>query len=244
MSLGRVLVVGASGGIGRAVVAALLEAGASKVGAHHHRGGARLKGLLAVGRTRVKAFPSDLTRAESAAALIANFARWAGGIDALVVLSGGATPALSAAVTPKQWRADLELNLTTPFFLAREAMKRMRSGGRVVLCSTASAAHGGGPDTLAYGAAKAALECVVKGLARDGAPRGIRVNAVAPGFIKTGFHERLGRSAERVAARAKLVPLGRAGTPEEAAAAVLFLASPSSSYVTGHCLAVSGGDYL
>lgn len=238
MSLGRVLVVGASGGIGRAVVAALLKAGASKVGAHHNRG----KALPA--SARAKAFKADLSRAEAAAGLVADFSKWAGGIDALVVLSGGATPALSAKVTPEEWRADLELNLTTPFFLAREAMKRMRAGGRVVLCSTASAAHGGGPDTLAYGAAKAALECVVKGLARDGAPRGIRVNAVAPGFIKTGFHERLGRSAERVAARAKLVPMGRAGTAAEAAAAVLFLASPASSYVTGHCLAVSGGDYL
>ncbi|MCX5796531.1 MAG: SDR family oxidoreductase [Elusimicrobia bacterium] len=238
----RVLVAGSSGGIGREVVRQLAQRGAV-IGAHYYRSAPGLDG--SAGPARLKSFKADLSRPEPAAKLVAAFARWAGGIDALVQLTGDIHAADIFEVTPAQWRAELEMNLTAPFFLAREAMARMRRAGRVVLAGTASVPHGGGRDTMAYGAAKAGIECVVKGLARVGAPRGILVNAVCPGFIATGFHTvRLGKDAAAMSRRAALVPLKRAGTPAEVAGPVLFLLSEQASYITGQCIAISGGDWL
>ena len=118
-------------------------------------------------------------------------------------------------------------------------------GGRIVLMSTASASHGGGMTSLAYGAAKAGIECVVKGLARDCAKYNILVNAIAPGLFITKFHtEKMKRTTEQLEERTKLIPLKRAGTLEEFAGTVLFLLSDSASYITGQIIAVSGGDWL
>ena len=235
----KILVAGASGGIGSEVVR-LLSATGAVLGAHYHRT------VPANAGDRIKPFKADLSKPAAAAKLVADFARWAGGIDALIQLNGGAHPADIDSATPRQWQADLDLNLTAPFFLAREAMKRMPpSGGRIVLCGTASSAHGGGSRTMAYGAAKAGLECVTKGLAREGAPRNILVNAVCPGFIDTAFHTRhAGRTAAELKKRAALVPLGRAGTPLEVAGLIAFLMSDHAGYITGQCIAISGGDWL
>ena len=99
--------------------------------------------------------------------------------------------------------------------------------------------------SLAYGAAKAGIECVVKGLARDCAKYNILVNAIAPGFFMTKFHtEKMKRTKEQLEERAKLIPLKRVGTPEEFSGTVLFLLSDSASYITGQIIAVSGGDWL
>jgi NAD(P)-dependent dehydrogenase (short-subunit alcohol dehydrogenase family) len=171
---------------------------------------------------------------------------WAGGIDALVQLTGNIHRAVPwAELTEEDWGFDLGANLVMPFFLAARAIHHMKEGGRIVLTGTASASHGGGSTSLAYGAGKAGIECITKRLARDCAGRNILVNAVAPGFILTKFHtERMGRSREELEGREKLVPLGRAGTPAEVAATILFLLSDGAGYITGQVIAVSGGDFL
>jgi len=149
-------------------------------------------------------------------------------------------------ITEEDWDRDLGVNLKGPFFLAQAAMAAMTAtGGRIILTSTASARHGGGPNSMIYGLAKAGIEYLVKALARVGAPHNILVNAIAPGLIKTAFHTvRLKRTREQLARRADLVPLKRAGSPREVAGVIAFLASDSASYLTGECINVSGGDWL
>lgn len=138
------------------------------------------------------------------------------------------------------------MNLSGPFFLAQRAMTYMKkAGGRVIFTSTASARHGGGANSIAYGVAKAGIECLTKALARDGAPHNILVNAVAPGFIATAFHEkRMGRDRDALRARARMNPLKRAGSPADVASIIVYLLSPGASFLTGECIAVSGGDFL
>jgi NAD(P)-dependent dehydrogenase (short-subunit alcohol dehydrogenase family) len=117
--------------------------------------------------------------------------------------------------------------------------------GSIVLTGTESALHGGSPTSFPYGVAKRGIECLVQGLAREGAPHGVTVNGVRPGFIASGFHERwLGKSPAALANRAAMVPMQRAGTPEEVAALITYLLSDWARYITGQMLAVTGGDWL
>jgi len=245
----RVLIAGASGGIGRETLRLAAQHDVT-IGAHYHSNGEVLKPFLeneVSGFARVRSIRADLMTADANTRLVEDFVQWAGGIDILVQLTGGVSRPLSwDKMTEADWRADLDLNLVGPFFLAQAAMKHMRAkGGKIVLMGTASARHGGGSDTIAYGVAKAGIECLTKGLARIGAPYKILINAVCPGFIDTGIHVReMKRSPDDLKRRVELVPLRRAGTPAEVASVILFLASEMADYVTGECLCVSGGDWL
>jgi len=245
----RILVAGASGGIGREVIRVFCQFPVL-IGAHFFVQRQKLEAALAAHQpcaAKVKAFQADLTRPSSCSELVGSFVQWAGGIDVLIQLTGGVLqPAAWTEITEENWDFDLAANLKGPFFLAQSAIDAMREkGGRVVLTSTASARHGGGPDSIIYGLAKSGIEYLVKALARVGAPHGILVNAVAPGLIDTDFHTvRLKRTPDQISRRADLVPLKRAGSPTEVASVIAFLASDLASYVTGECINVSGGDWL
>lgn len=245
----RILVVGASGDMGGALVRLLVPWGV-KIGAHYFENrGALDRAIMESGldSASIKLFQADLSSQQACHMLVDSFVNWAGGIDGLVQLSGNIQkPCPWQELTEQEWLADLNVNLSGPFFLAQRAMHYMKEGGgRVVLMSTASAQHGGGATSMAYGVAKAGIECLTKGLAREGARHGILVNAVAPGFIATKFHTaRMHRDEETLKKRAELVPLKRAGTPEDVARMIVYLLSSGGDYITGQCLAISGGDWL
>jgi len=245
----RVLITGASGGIGCETLRLFAQSDVL-IGAHHFTNGDSLSRLIeerSLEASRIQIFQSDLTTSRSSQDLINAFVAWAGGIDVLVQLSGGIChPTPWDELTEAEWRADIDLNLTAPFFLAQTAMKHMRAtGGKIILTSTASARHGGGRTSMAYGIAKAGVECLTKGLAHEGAPFKILVNAICPGFINTTFHtKRMYRTSEDLQQRAELVPLKRAGTPSEVAGMIVFLASSWGDFITGECISISGGDWL
>lgn len=239
----KILVAGASGGIGKALVAMLREAGDCTIGAHAANSviSEKTVGLIPLRR--------KLTTAEDCNALVADFVKQAGCIDGLVVLVGGITRSCHwKDLRPEEWRGDLTLNLDIPFFLARTSMLHMEqqgNGGRIVLYSTESALHGGSPMSLPYAVAKRGIECLVQGLAREGADHNITVNGVRPGFIASGFHERWqGKDHESLVKRAEMVPLKRAGTPEEVAALTVYLLSGWARFITGQMFAITGGDWL
>lgn len=115
-----------------------------------------------------------------------------------------------------------------------------QGGGKIINISSVSAKYGGSPQTLHYGAAKAALDATTVGLARAGAPYNILVNSVRGGLVDTPFHHKIGRSS--LEDRIKLTPLKRAGQPIDIARMVLFLASSAGDYITGEIFTVAGGD--
>ncbi len=134
------------------------------------------------------------------------------------------------------------VNLTGPFVCAREAAKRMREaghGGSIVNISSKAAVLGGSNEWVHYAASKGGIDTMTIGLAKELAPHGIRVNAVRPGLVESDFH--LYAPAGRVERMMPMVPMQRAGTPDEVAEAVLWLASPAASYVTGAFIEVTGG---
>lgn len=134
----------------------------------------------------------------------------------------------------------LAVNVLGSFLCAREAVRRMDGGGAIVNVSSRAAVLGSPGEYVDYAASKAAVDALTVGLSKEVASDGIRVNAVRPGLIVTDIHASVGRP-ERLAELAPTVPMGRAGTPEEVAEAIVWLLSDAASYVTGTFLDVGGG---
>jgi len=239
----RLLIVGATGGIGRSLVKMLLRGSDCVLGLHGNSVAPSWEG------ERVIPLRGSLSDESSCNLLVQSFTAKAGQIDGIVVLAGGIRSNVHWSVIAEQeWEKEIQLHLNVPFYLARAAMRAMKKNdrrGRVILTGTESALHGGDSNSFPYGIAKRGIECMVQGLARDGAPNGILVNGVRLGFIASGFHERWqGKSSKNLAKRVKLVPLQRAGTPEEAAALIAYLLSEWASFMTGQMISLSGGDWL
>ena len=239
----RILVAGATGGLGRPLVAMLLEGSDCIIGAHGntHQFESDDKRVIPIQRR----FDSG----EDCRRAVDEFVDRAGGIDGLVVLSGAIlSPSHWKEMTDEEWRREIDLNLNIPAFLAGSAMEHMKgreTGGRIILTGTESALHGGSPTSLPYAVAKRGTECLVQGLAREGAPSGVLVNGLRLGFIASGFHQRWhGRTERQMAERADLVPLKRGGDPDEAAALMIYLLSDWAAFITGQMLALTGGDWL
>jgi 3-oxoacyl-[acyl-carrier protein] reductase len=238
------LVTGASRGIGHAIACALGGAGARVIGtATSAEGAGRLTAVLASHGYNGRGAVLDVGDAASIDALIAELEA-AGELPTILVNNAAITrDGLLLRMKPEDWDRVIAANLTAVFRLCKACVRRMmkeRRGRIVNLTSIVGVT--GNPGQTNYAAAKAGLLGFTKSLAQELASRGITVNAVAPGFIDTDMTRAL--SEQQRAALLQRVPLARLGTPQEIAAAVLYLVSPQSGYITGETLHVNGGMYM
>ena len=241
----RVLVTGASTGIG-ASIAELFSSYGAVVGIHYRQSEKEAKNLLNTIKNRGEEaflFKGDLLEKSTRTTLIHSFIDTFGGIEVLVNNAAGIYGYQHfLEMDEGSWNDTFMLNVTTPFFLAKEAFSYMKDhdGGRIVNISSISAKYGGSPQSLHYGATNAALDAITVGLARAGGSYNILVNSIRGGFIDTQFHKKIGRS--NIEERIKLIPLKRAGKPLDIARLALFLASEAGEYITGEIFTVAGGE--
>jgi 3-oxoacyl-[acyl-carrier protein] reductase len=238
------LVTGASRGIGNAIALALGAAGARVIGtATSTEGAARFTEALASHGYNGRGAVLDAADPASIDALMAQLEQ-KGEAPAILVNNAAITrDTLLLRMKPEDWDVVIATNLTAVYRLCRACVRQMmkeRRGRIVNLTSVVGLT--GNPGQVNYAAAKAGILGFTKSLARELGSRGITVNAVAPGFIDTDMTRAL--SEEQREALLRQIPLGRLGTAGEVAAAVLFLVSPQSAYITGETLHVNGGMYM
>ena len=232
------LVTGASGGIGGAIAKALHRRGAQVMVAGTRRDAlSTLAGELG---ERAHIGLADLADPAAADRLVKDAEAAMGRVDILVNNAGVTRDALALRMDDEAWHAVIEVNLTAAFRLTRAALRGMirRRHGRVIGVTSVVAITGNAGQAN-YAAAKAAMIGMSKSIAAEVAARGITVNCIAPGAVTTAMTERL--TAEQRARLLGAIPVGRFGTPEDVAAAAVFLASPEAAYVTGQTLHVNGG---
>lgn len=239
------LVTGASSGIGRAVALALAGEGA-EVGVHYHSGRDRAEAVVAeieAAGGRAFALPADVADGDSVRALFAAVRDRRGRLDVLVNNAGEWMGRHPIAECPDElWHQMIAVNLDSLFYCCRAALEIMlpQGSGAIVNVLSIAGHTGGGGGTVPYAAAKGGGNALTRGLAKEVAAGGVRVNAVSPGLIDTPMQERW-TGAEKLGEWARLVPMKRIGAAAEVVGAVLFLASAEASYVTGEILEVNGG---
>ena len=242
----NVLVTGAQRGIGRAIAVRFAEAGADvalnylddKMAAE-----SAAAQIVALGR-RATAIAADISRPEEARRLVADAERALGPIDVLVNNAGIFPRAPFLELTEDTWDAVLDTNLKATFVCAQEAARRMVAAGRpgAIINLSSGAPYRGSMRATAYMASKLGIVGLTRGMARELAPHGIRVNAVAPGITNTAM-PRLGNTEEALAALGRSNPTGRLAEPEDIADVVVFLATDDARHLVGQLIHVNGGDY-
>jgi 3-oxoacyl-[acyl-carrier protein] reductase len=232
------LVTGASGGIGAAIAKALHGAGATLA-----ISGTRIEPLEALAAElgdRVHVLPCNLSDAVAVEALPKQAAEAMGSVDILVNNAGITKDNLFMRMSDEEWASVLDVNLTATMRLCKGVVRGMMKArwGRIVNISSIVGATGN-PGQANYAASKAGMVGMSKSIAYEVASRGITVNCVAPGFIATAMTDKLNdEQKEKINLQ---IPAARMGSPEEIAAAVLYLASNEAGYVTGATLHVNGG---
>ena len=249
-SNGKVAVVtGATGGIGFAVAKRLGEDGYTVIlnGIEDDKGAERIKELTAQGIT-AEYYGFDVTSEEAVTSNINAIGEKYGKIDVLVNNAGGlGGRSRFEEMTTEFYRSVMALNLDSTFFASRAAIPFLKKGESASIINYTSNAGwtAGGPGAGIYGTSKAAVHAITRGLAKDLAEYGIRVNAVSPGTIDTDFHKQIKSTKPEVfKSWANNIMLGRLGQPEDVAGVISFLASDDASFITAETIQIGGGQAL
>ncbi len=234
------LVTGGSSGLGRAIVGALVRAGA-RVAFTFRTNAAGAQSLVRELPTgTVVALQGDVDSDADVARVVTETVARLGGMDILVNNAGITRDALTLRMTPDDWQAVIDTNLTGAVRCCRHALPHLLVSGQGRIVNIASVAGiAGNAGQANYSAAKAALIGLTQVLARELAPRGVTVNAVAPGAIDAGIVAGMPEESRKRLVAA--IPMGRMGTAEEVAALVVFLAGRQAGYVTGQTIVIDGG---
>jgi len=242
----KVLVTGSSSGIGAATAIEFSRQGCF-VGVHYFQtkdGGERTLGQVRKNSNGVL-LCADMRDEKQVSEMVEQFAKEAGGIDILVNNAGSLIDRQPFETATLDYHENVyATNVRSIFLATRAALPYLKeSKGNIVNIGSVAGHHGGGDGSGIYAGAKAAVATETISMAKEFAPYGVRVNSVLPGLIETRFHERFS-TAERRIKVAEQTPLGRNGTAEDVAKAILFLASDAAAFITGEYIAVNGGLYM
>lgn len=241
------LVTGGARDIGRAISLALADSGAA-VGVNYHASGDKASQVVREIESnggKAIALQGDVTSSADIARMIDALGKSFGNhIDILINNAGGLLARKKLDEMDEAfWDSVLALNLKSVFLVTKAVVPVMPEGSTIVNLASLAARDGGGGGALAYSAAKGAVLTLTRGLSKELAPKKIRVNCVSPGMIDTKFHDTF-TSPEVRKTVASRTSLGREGTPEDVANAVLFMASDASAYITGESIEINGGIYF
>jgi len=242
---GKVAVVTGGGtGIGRAIAIGLARCGAAVVVNYSKSQNEAEQTVAEIVESGGRAIPvrADVTEEQQVASLLARAEEELGRLDILVANAGGPTELCpTSELSGEQWDRGLTLNCKSVFYCVKHGSPLLPDqSGRIVITSSISARSGAGPGMITYAAAKGALNNMVRGWAKELAPRGITVNAIAPGIIWTRIHQQRSSPEDYDKLRDR-IPLGRFGQPEECGGAVLLLVSRDGGYITGQTIEINGG---
>lgn len=238
-----VWITGASRGIGRALALGFAQAGYDVALSARDEAtlGAVAEQIRGLGRAAL-VVPADVADPDAVATASGAIAAEWGGLDACVA-SAGISPTMtrSLEVPVKEWRRLMSINLDGAFWTMQAAARLMKDRGGSIVAMSSVHARSAGKRLAAYSASKGGIEALVRTLAVEWAQLGIRVNAIAPGYVETDLTEGLRGSERLFGELTARTPMGRFAKPEELVSSTLFLASADSSYLTGSVLSVDGG---
>ena len=240
----RALITGADSGIGRAVTIAFAREGAdvamTYLPAEQEDADDVVAAVQDTGRKLVQ-LPTDLTDEQAARKVVTDAVEQLGGLDVLVIVAGKQQAVEDILeITSEQFDETYKTNVYAMFWMIQEAVKHLPAGSSIITTSSVQA-YSPSPHLVDYASTKAAINTFSKALAQQLAPKGIRVNVVAPGPVWTPLQVSGGQPTEALDSFGEDTPLGRMGQPIEMAPAYVFLASPESSYVVGETLNLNGG---
>ncbi len=241
------IITGGARDIGRQVSLKLAKSGAA-VAVNYYDNKADAEATVAeitAAGGRAIAVQGDMTKFADAERLVAEATKTFGGkIDILVNVAGGLMGRHTIVEMEESfWDAVMNVNLKSVFFVTKAVIPQLNDGASIVNFSTQAVHDGGGPGAIAYASAKAGVLTFTRGLAKELAPKKVRVNAVSPGMINTTFHNTFTKPEVR-AKVAGMTPLGREGEAYEVADLVLFLASDQSSFINGETIQINGGLFF